>query len=70
MQYLYISENKLKHSLGVARYMQKYASERLLNDDLASEYLVLDLMKSTLLDILPLKIDQVKYLAGEICLGL
>ncbi|CCY08349.1 MAG: HD domain-containing protein [Coprobacillus sp.] len=41
MQYLYISENKLKHSLGVARYMQKYASERLLNDDLASEYFVL-----------------------------
>lgn len=41
MQNLFISDNKLKHSLGVARYMQKYASERLLNDDLASEFFVL-----------------------------
>lgn len=41
MQNLYISENKLKHSIGVARYMQKYAEEKLLNEDLAREFFVL-----------------------------
>lgn len=41
MKNLYISENKLKHSLGVARFMQQYAEEKLLNPDLAREFFVL-----------------------------
>lgn len=41
MQNLYISENKLKHSLGVARFMQNYAEEKLLDPDLAREFFVL-----------------------------
>lgn len=41
MQNLFISDNKLKHSIGVARFMQNYAEEKLLNPDLAREFFVL-----------------------------
>lgn len=41
MKYMFISENKLKHSLAVARYMQKYAVEHFLDEKLGQELFVL-----------------------------
>ena len=41
MSYYAISDNKLKHSIAVGRYMQKYANERLLNPELGREWFLL-----------------------------
>ena len=41
MSYYAISDNKLKHSIAVGRYMQKYATERLLNPELGKEWFLI-----------------------------
>jgi len=41
MSYYAISDNKLKHSIAVGRYMQKYATERLLDPELGKEWFIL-----------------------------
>ncbi len=41
MKHKSISENKMKHSLAVARYMQNYAVERLLDEDFGKELFLL-----------------------------
>lgn len=56
----FISENKMKHSIAVARYMQKYAQERLLSEELAEELFILGYLHDIGEEFTPVKTDHNK----------
>ena len=61
----FISTNKLKHSIAVGRYMQKYAEERLFDYDLGKELFILGYLHDIGSEFTEIKEEHAK-IGGEI----